>query len=183
MKCRLFLFALLVAVTASACGNATGIVAQFPSISDTLQVYALSGTPLAVPTALNTIAHSVVRAEVRNVYDVVFDINAGGQGVINPSSVVGRFGRSGVLKAATTFDLLTVAPGTNYNDSTATIFNAGDVLLIRASSAACTTALSPYIFSKLAIDSINTVTRTISFRIRVDPNCGFRSFAVGVPKE
>ncbi|MDQ6828070.1 MAG: hypothetical protein M3081_04300, partial [Gemmatimonadota bacterium] len=148
-----------------------------------LQVYALSGTPLAVPTALNTIGHSVVRAESSNSYDVVFDINGAGQGLIYPSVVIGLFGRNGVIKSTTAFDALTVAPGTNYNDSTATTFATGDVLLIRASSPACQTALSPYVFSKLAIDSINTVTRTISFRMRVDPNCGFRSFADGIPKE
>jgi hypothetical protein len=45
----------------------------------------------------------------------------------------------------------------------------------------CSFSLSPYIYSKVNIDSVNVVTRTINVSVTVDPNCGFRSFAEGVP--
>jgi hypothetical protein len=31
------------------------------------------------------------------------------------------------------------------------------------------------------VDSINTASRTLYLRMGLDPNCGFRSFATGIP--
>jgi hypothetical protein len=183
MKARLLSFVALVALVGGACGNPLGATAQFANVDDELKVFALSGTPLAVPTALVTVTHQVVRAESGANFDIVFDITSAGQAVVYPSVTVGLTGRTGIIKSATPYKDLLLAPPSNYNDTTATAINAGDVIVVRASSIACQGALNPYVFSKIAVDSINLGTRTISFHMRVDPNCGFRSFADGIPRQ
>ena len=46
----------------------------------------------------------------------------------------------------------------------------------------CAFALSPNIYSKLVVDSVSAGTNAIWFRFVANPNCGFRSFAAGLPK-
>ena len=36
-------------------------------------------------------------------------------------------------------------------------------------------------FRKIAVDSVNLASRIIYLRMGFDPNCGFRSFATGIP--
>ena len=90
---------------------------------------------------------------------------------------------------------ITQAPTTGYDDSTAVRIKPGDVLLLQAFSVAsgCTAQLisaRQVIYAKMVIDSINTSVydpisnpqgNTIYLRMRVDPNCGFLSFADGIP--
>ena len=45
----------------------------------------------------------------------------------------------------------------------------------------CQFALSPYLYAKIAVDSVSLATRTLYLRLGLDPNCGFRSFASGIP--
>ena len=177
------LLSLLGAFTAlAACGDPTRPRAEAVTISDTLSVFALTGTPLSVPTALNTLRHAAVRTDPGASYDVVFDITDAGQAMIYPPAAVGAFGRAGIQKSTTPFDELLEAPVSGYNETTPTEINPGDVLLIRAVPPECGNSFSAFIFSKLVIDSVNTDARTIHFRMRVDPNCGFRSLAEGIPE-
>jgi hypothetical protein len=38
------------------------------------------------------------------------------------------------------------------------------------------------IYAKMVIRSVNRLTRQMQLEYTVDPNCGFRSFAAGIPK-
>jgi hypothetical protein len=128
---------------------------------------------------------------------VAFDIKPDQAGqptaYIYPPRAVGLFGSAGVIKATQSYDQVTQAPVSGYNDSTAVPIKAGDVLLIQAASYACAGQLISarrFIYSKLMIDSVNYTPynadtnpggNTIYFHMRVDPNCGFISFASGLP--
>jgi hypothetical protein len=61
----------------------------------------------------------------------------------------------------------------------------GETLVIQSahnnSGDLCQFALSPYLYAKIAVDSVTLSTRTLYLRMGVDPNCGFRSFAPGIP--
>jgi hypothetical protein len=46
---------------------------------------------------------------------------------------------------------------------------------------ACQFDISPYIYTKLTVDSISLATRALRVTAVVDPNCGFRSFESGIP--
>lgn len=180
MKSRLLL-AVLAVIAPAACGDPLSARASFETVEDTLAVFAFSDTPLSAPSGLNTIRHEAVRVDASSDYDIVFDISPDGQAVIYPPRLIGAVGNAGVRTDTTGYARVLEAPADGYNDSTATTVAEGDVVLVRAASPSCVTAFNPYIYSKLVIDSVRTPSRTIYFRMRVDPNCGFRGLAEGVP--
>lgn len=201
MTARLLCFYLGVAavVATTACGNPYEVKATTNTIDDTMAVYGLSEAPANGPSAINTFVPRAVRADPSQNYDVVFDIRPDSAGTptayIYPARVIGQFGGSGVIKDTTqSFDAITQAPVRGYDDSTAVPIKAGDVLLVQAASYACASQLiadRQVLYSKIVIDSVDTTPfdpvsnpggSTIHLRIRVDPNCGFISFANGLPK-
>jgi hypothetical protein len=167
----------------AACGDPDELRARFETESDTLVVYALSGSPVGYPTALNTPFMQVLRAEGDLAFDVAFDIVGDSVALIPVQLVIGANpGRDvGILDTAATFDAITRAPSRGYNDSTVTKLARGGVAIIEAESGYCQFDLVQVVYSKLIIDDFDPATREISFRILVDPNCGFRSFLPGVP--
>jgi hypothetical protein len=62
-----------------------------------------------------------------------------------------------------------------------------DVIILQAlrngASDACQFDISPYIYTKLKIDSVVPANRSIFVTAVLDPNCGFRSFETGIPKK
>ncbi|HJU65752.1 MAG TPA: hypothetical protein VJ596_08755, partial [Gemmatimonadaceae bacterium] len=161
----------------------TSIDDTFETVEDTITVFAFSGTPLNVPTALNTLEHRAVRAEAGSNFDVVFDIQGGGQAVILPPGLVSGIGNAALTRSDTPYDALVLAPTTGYVDNEEVPIIPGDVVVVRSVAVACTGRINQFIYSKLVIDSVNVGNRTIHFRMRVNPNCGFRSFAAGIPRE
>ena len=201
MTSRLLRFGLgvIAIVATSACKDPFEVKASAEVFEDTLVVYGLSAVPPAAPTALNTFDGIAVRTDPAQNFDVVFDIRADPEtgdttAYILPPRAVGGFSTAGVIKDTRSFEEIDRAPTSGYNDSTAVPIKAGDVLLVQAGSYACggqVISARLYIYSKIEIDSIKTsppfdpVTNpagsTIYFRMRADPNCGFVSFADGVP--
>ena len=172
----------LVLATA-ACGDPDELKARFETTSDTLVVYALSGSPVGYPTALNTPFSRVLRAEGDLNFDVAFDIVGDSVALIPVQLVIGAgAGRDvGIIDTTAAFDDIILAPRRGYDDSTVTMLGRGDVAIIEAESVYCQFDLVRVVYSKLVIDDFDPATREINFRILVDPNCGFRSFLPGVP--
>jgi hypothetical protein len=201
MTSRLLRFGLgAVAIVAiAACKDPFEVKASAEVFEDTLVVYGLSAVPPEAPTALNTFDGIAVRTDPAQNYDVVFDIRVDPESgdttaYVLPPRAVGGFSTAGIRKETRAFDEIERAPTSGYNDSTAVPIQAGDVLLVQAASYACRGQIISarlYIYSKIEIDSIkasppfdaatNPAGSTIYFRMRADPNCGFVSFADGVP--
>ena len=201
MTSRLLCFGLatLAVMATTACKDPFEVKAQADVFEDTLAVYGLSAVPPTAPTALNTFDGVVVRTDPSQHFDVVFDIREDPEtgdttAFVLPPRAVGGFSTAGILKDTRSFDEITRAPTSGYNDSTAVPIKAGDVLLVQAASYACggqVISARLYIYSKMVIDSIkvsppfddetNLGGSTIYFRLRVDPNCGFVSFEDGLP--
>lgn len=200
MTSRLLLLcvgAIAVALT-TACGDPLRAKATLNTADLDASAYGLSEAPVSGPSAVNTFIPGVVRTDPSQNYDIVFDIHPDSQGTptayMLPPRTVGLFGGAGILKDSVhTFEEITQAPVRGYDDSTAVPIRAGDVLLVQAASFACASQLisdRQVIYSKFVIDSVNyspydpdtnPAGSTIYFRMRVDPNCGFISFADGLP--
>lgn len=189
MKARLALLAaMFVAVVLNACGDPTNIKASLPTSVDTLSVFALTGTPPAYPSGVAIVARRPVRVDGFANFDVAFDINPSGNAVIYPVRLVvpSPSGSRPVAlqKVAGAFDSVTEAPRTGFADS-ALVMLPGDVVVVQtahnSSGDICQFALSPNLFAKFVVDSINQASRTIYLKMGFDPNCGFRSFATGIP--
>jgi hypothetical protein len=165
------------------CGDPVSIRAQFETVADTLTVFAVTGTPIVAPAALSTVRHEAVRLETTRDFDVVFDIDGGGQVVLYPVQLVGGSpGSTGIQATAQSFDAILEAPRDGYIRDSATVAGEGDVVVVEAEPVFCLGSLHRTIYSKLIIDEIDLVTRSIRVRMVVDPNCGFRSLVEGIPE-
>ena len=188
MTPRSQLVALLGAVVAiSACSDPTRLLANFDTITDTLEVYALTGSPVAFPNALVTPAHTVVRVDAGLTFDVAFDIDGSGRALLYPFKTIvdpaAASRRVGIRIMDVEFDSLLRAPTSGYNYDSVTVAPEGTVLVIQATRAVeCQYDLNPLIYSKLVIDDVDAAARRVTFRILVDPDCGFRDLAPGRPK-
>ncbi len=177
-----------VVVGLNACGDPTSLSASGITSVDTLQVFALSGTPPSYPSGIALLVRQPVRVDGNATFDVAFDIDDSGHAIVYPVNLVvsvpGGSRPVGLQKLATAFDQVTEAPKSGYGDSSFVV-NPGETLVIQSqhnfSGDICQFALKPNIFAKIAVDSVNLASRTLFLRLGLDPNCGFRSFAEGIP--
>jgi hypothetical protein len=190
MKARLAVLATIcVAVVLNACGDPTSLKATGITTVDTLSVFALSGTPPSYPSGVSIVGGQAVRVDGFASFDVALDIDAAGNAVVYPVKlVVGSLGGSrpvGLQKLAGSFESVLEAPKTGFETDASFGLAPGETVVIQSphngSGDVCQLALSPYIYAKIAVDSVNLATRTLYLRMGVDPNCGFRSFASGIP--
>jgi len=175
------LFVAATATLAAACGETQRLPAQGEVFSDTLIVYALSGTDISYPTALNVRELAVVRATGVFDYEIAFDIDATGNAVLYPIEVLVAadvpFRRVGLQKLDLPFDSLTSAPRTGYVYDQPTTLAAGESVAIEAS------VVCQYPYPQVMIDSVSVARRAIYFHAVSDPSCGFRSLVPGeLPK-
>ncbi len=172
----------------TACGDPNLLRAQLPTIGDVYDVFALSGTPAAFPSGINTYVRTAVRVDGNANFDVAFDLDAQGRVIVYPVqkvvTIIGSTRRVGLRKVQGTFDALTMAPSGTYADS-AIVLSPGEVVVSQSvrngPGDACQFDISPYIYTKLTVDSVVTESRSISVQTVLDPNCGFRSFEPGIP--
>ena len=190
MKVRLLVLLAGMGTAAVACANPFATKATLATIDDTAAVYALTGAPQSAPTAINiTFPRAVIATPAEN-YDVVFDIR-NDSAFAYPPHAIGAILTAGLQLSTQPYGSITQAPTTGYNDTLPVFIQAGSVLLVQSTSSQCTTqtvAARTFIYAKIVIDSIfydnaasPHVPRTIWYRLRNDPNCGFLSFADGIP--
>lgn len=190
MKVRLALLATMcVVVVLNACGNPNNLTASTPTFVDTLAVFALSGTPPDFPSGISIIARQAVRVDGFATFDVAFDIDTAGNAVVYPVKLVvsspGGSRLVGLQKVAGLFDAIVEAPSTGFETDSALVMLPGNVVVMESphngSNDLCQFTLSPNLYAKMVVDSLNLASRTLYLRVGFDPNCGFRSFAVGIP--
>ena len=174
----------------AACGDVTGIEATGEVQFDSLSVFPLAGSGPLTPTALNTPFANVTPINSSANFDVVFDLDSQRRIVLYPVKLVVMpltgINEVGLRKVEGTFESVQRAPTGEYETDLPLIVSVGEVVVIEArrnrQSDICTFALSPNIYSKLVVDSVSAGTDAIWFRLVSNPNCGFRSFAPGLPK-
>jgi hypothetical protein len=178
----------------SACNNPNSSSTLLAVVADTLQVFALTGTPPSYPAAFLSSSGAVTRADGSFNFDVAFDINPTNEVIVYPQKLVGVPCVAGAVNCGGTtgakpvglqritvaFDSLKTAPASGYQfDSTFTLTPGQALLMQVQSAAACPLAFSTVMYSKFVIDSIDTTRRSIYFRSVNDPNCGYRSLIPG----
>ena len=191
MKVRFLVLVLGVGAGAVACADPFATTATLPTIDDTAAVFALTGAPESAPTAINITFPRAVIATPSEHYDVVFDIRHD-SAFAYPPHAIGATLSAGFQLATQPYDAITTAPLKGYNDSTPQFIKAGDVLIVRSQSSQCAAQSIQdrlFLYAKVVIDSVfydeataPHTPRTIWYRMRNDPNCGFLSFLDGIPK-
>jgi hypothetical protein len=151
----------------------------------------MSGTTPAYPSALDARTGFIVRIEPDIAFDVAFDLNPDGSVRVIPARLISQtkieFGQQIATQSvalqvpAGTFDAITIAPTSGYKVDSLVTVDPGEPVVLRVESSSC--FLSPVLFAKFVVDSVNVGTRQIFFRTVRNPNCGFRSFQPGVPRD
>ena len=172
-----------------ACGDLTGVPASLNTVTDSTSVYALNGAPSGAPTALHVFSGTLLPVTSSFVFDVAFDIDAAGNAVLLPQrTVASRLTSShsvGLQKLNASFDAVTSAPKSGYRADTAMVAPVNQVVAIQATDPdACGISLTgTTLYAKVVVLAIDRVARQLTIRYTVDPNCGFVSFAPGLPKD
>ena len=190
MKVRFLVLLLGVGAGAFACADPFATKATLATIDDTAAVYALTGAPESAPTAINiSFPRAVITTPSEN-YDVVFDIR-NDSAFAYPPHAIGASLIAGFQLSSQPYEAITQAPLSGYNDTTPQFIKAGDVLIVRSQSAQCAAQSVQdrlFLYAKVVIDSVfyddaapPHIPRTIWYRMRNDPNCGFLSFLDGIP--
>jgi hypothetical protein len=172
-----------------ACGDFTSVPAQLAVVADSGTVYALNGAPPGAPTALHIYTGSRLAADASFFFDVAFDLDASGNVLVLPQRAVASGLASshtvGLQNVSEDYSLLAKAPKNGYRADTALVTRIGQTVAIQTYDGnVCSIALTgSTLYAKLVVRAVNTTKRTISLEYTVDPNCGFLSFAPGIPKE
>jgi hypothetical protein len=190
MKARLALLATMCVVTVlNACGNIASVTATIPTYVDTLSLWSLSGTPPSYPSGISITTRQIVRVDGFASFDVAFDIDANGKTVVYPVKLIvaapGGSRPVGLQRVTGPFENVLEAPKTGYETDSALVMVPGEVVAVQSphngSGDICQFSISPNVYAKIAVDSVNLASRVIYLRMGFDPNCGFRSFATGIP--
>jgi hypothetical protein len=153
---------------------------------DTLTVFPLRGSPLSAPTAFDLYNLRTLRVgDGTSGYDLAVD-TAAGAAVLYPSHLLDiEPAPTGILETTAAFESILEAPTTGYQDTAAVSVSVGETVVVRARNL-CTGNFTgrDFFHAKLQLLELGMSSgfRTARFRIRTNPNCGFRSFADGLPE-
>jgi hypothetical protein len=174
---------------AAACNDPNFLRATRSNVIDTMTVYGFNGSPASYPVALNIAFQQVLRLDGSGAFDVIFDIDEDGKIVLYPTKLLVRppsgAQRVGIQVVSQAYDDLKFAPKTGYNTDSVTVVSVGQTIAIEAAHGQdlCQLYLSPYVYAKVIVDSVDVSSRAIYFRTVMDPNCGFRGLTEGIPSE
>jgi len=180
------LSALLIAVGAVAalasCGDLTSVKARFANRGGPLAVYALSGTPPTVVTAISVRGAFVTRVGPDFGFDIAFDLTDTGTVKLLTAraiatQLVGTLNQVGLRTIGDPFDQVLEAPPSGFVRDSTLVVPIGRTVLIDILDFNCQSEaiLGLNIRAKMVVDSIHVAERKIFFRLLTNPNCGFKS--------
>jgi hypothetical protein len=168
------------------CSDAIGLPTNFTIADQAYTVFALSGSDLNAPTGMLFSTRTVVRVDGTFQFDIAFDINKDGNAVILPVNQVGTpVGGApliGLQRTSQAYADITEAPRSGYQFDSSMVVRPTAALIIQAQNITCSGFLTPYIFAKITVDSVNVPARTIYGHTLINTNCGSRQLKPGVPK-
>jgi len=154
------------------------------------QVWALTGTPAALPAGYQFTTESLVRPQVLGGgslnFDVAFDLTADGKVAVLPARLLsplppGGAPPIGVQRWIAAYEQLLRAPDRGYTLDTTAVLAVGETISIQLPNSGCTFG-EPF-YAKLTIDDVDMVQRSMLVRTLVNRNCGFRALSAGLPKD
>ncbi len=176
--------AIAVASLALACGNTTGLpAASITNVVDTVSLYALRGTDIALPSAYTLEGALAVRTDQTTLFDFAFDFDSIGEPALFPTEPLHLGTASGLQRVTTLFDAITLAPTGPYVFDKPLALDRGTIVLVRSRPTTCVFGPTVSLYAKLRVLAVNSTARRLDFEILVDQNCGYRGLAPGLPKQ
>lgn len=177
--------ALVLAV--AACSDPFALKASYANMPFTYSVYALSSVgPANAPAALDLVGRTTVKVDGDLAFDVAFDVDKTGHIVIYPQKLVGTplSGSRAVAmqRVSGGYESVLLAPQRDYQTDSSMVLQPGETVVIKLTSGSCLYQLSSDLYAKVVVDSVQR-SGLMFGRGVVNPNCGFRSFAEGIPEK
>jgi hypothetical protein len=175
----------LALMSALACEDDLSLQATRPNIDVGLETWSISGSPPTFPAALDVLTSTVVPPDANGSFDVAFDVDDEGRlKVIPVSKVVTPIGGNravGLRLGTGTYSEIIDAPLAGWHFDSVFTVNPGQTFLVKVQSLFCRFDVRQDIYAKIYVESVNVEERRATLFARVNPNCGFRSFATGIP--
>ena len=173
------LSALAIAAAIAACDNPFALPpATLPPYDTTITLWSLTGTPVSQPSAYNMVNQIPVRTDLTYLFDFALDMPDSLGDTIPLLIPPGGFGLSrdgGLQISKTPFDSLNYAPDGGYDQAAGQRLAVGTVVLASSRTQSCNYNIAHPLYAKLLIRAIDRVARSVTFRMVLDPNCGYRS--------
>lgn len=180
-------------VVTAACGNPFGLIKpNFDNTIDTVTVYAVNGTGLDKPSAFLLATKQTYRLGVDQLpynFDFVYRVASTGApelapfySVVTDTTTSNATGRAGYLLTTENFDDITVAQQSGYVTDTALALVVGQTFYFRSGLPNGCYLSIPY-YAKVQVISIDPEGRSVTLKMLVDNNCGYRGLVEGLPTE
>ena len=173
-------------VAAAACGDPFALKAQYSNMPFVYSLYGISGSgPANAPAALDFASQATVRVDGSFAFDIAFDFDGTGKIRIIPQKLVGAAisgARTvGLQRLSGEYSSVLEAPPRGWQyDSVVTVLP-GEVVGVRITSSSCLYQASTELYAKVVVDSVKAGGLMFGRGV-MNPNCGFKSFADGIPK-
>ncbi len=188
-----WLAAAIFAVAVAGCSGLTGLPASLPLIADSGVVYAINGAPAGRADRARHVQRDAAagRRELSCSTSRSTSTRSGTWSYLPQRAVASRARLDAHGRAAdvdtSTYETLVRAPGERLSRRhRARRRSRATVILVQSSDPnACSTSVTgTTIYAKIVVDVRRPGDAPADrFAITVDPNCGFRSFATGIPKD
>lgn len=160
--------------------------ASGPNVDANFQIWALTGTPVPYPTAFAVPQRATVRLDPAGTFDIAFDITPSGALQVLPvSKVIASLSGSrsiGIIVSDVPYSQIESAPRSGWAVDSIVELQVGAVFILQVTTQFCQFDSRQVIYAKFRVDSILPAERRARLAGRVNPNCGFRSFADGTPE-
>jgi hypothetical protein len=177
------LLCLLLVLWAAACGDNNGLPdATFTNVERTDSLYSLIGTPVATPSGYAVDGGRRIRTDQSDGFDFAYNVEPDGRRVFIPRAALGidtsNTANPGFLRRNESFDAITVAPSDGYVSDAVIPIAMGERYVVRG-RVTCDIGVPKY--AKLEVLRFDDAAKTVTFRILIDDNCGFRGLEPGLP--
>lgn len=174
------------AALAGCSGNITLRPAVFQNRTDTLQLWAATGTPVFLPSAYIISTKSPARLDQISYFDFLYDVTPEGESILLPLAAAASTGTSvgnpGLLPTTTPYDSILIAQQTGFITADTLRIRVGDTFFARSRpSSGCFLGIPFY--AKLQVLAIKPEDRSLYIQILANINCGYRSLEPGLPKK
>lgn len=165
----------------SACADDELPEPNFENEVESFTLGSLTSTPVVVPSAYSIPDNQVVRTDQSTGFDFAY-VRVEGRDLLVPLDAMGLGGRTsnpGMQLTTLSFDALVDPPTDGYLTSDSLEVSVGDVIVGR-SRVACYLGVPQY--AKFQVKAINVAEQTLTFDAVANVNCGYRSLALGLPR-
>jgi len=177
-------------VVAAGCGSPFQLLpAVLENMIDTVQVNALQGTPIGIPSGFDVAGRQAAFTERGQDFDFAFDLTPEGVALVFPAPALGLDNGAGVWIADRPFADILEAPDRGFEVDSAVAVAVDTVFVIRSRSFSgsgigddCPFFIGSLPrYGKFRVLSIDLQTRVMELETLINVNCGYRGLEVGLP--